>query len=128
MATRRPNNQRRKETLSVETIQLSCTGCSPDILNDTNVIRRMLKRISGLADLTPIYCRIHPFPKQGLTGYIILAESHIAIHTWPEYEFAVLDIQTCNPGIKFQETIPHVKKTLGAKKIKLNHTKLLKRF
>ncbi len=128
MGTQNLPNKRRSAILRVETFQLGCSGCKPDVLNNSDIIRRMLKKVSILANLTPIFCKIHPFPSQGLTGYIILTESHIAIHTWPEYGFATLDIQTCNSRTQLREAIFHIKRTLYARKIKITHTKLLMRF
>lgn len=128
MGTQNLPNKRRSAILRVETFQLGCSGCKPDVLNNSDIIRRMLKKVSSLANLTPIFCKIHPFPSQGLTGYIILAESHIAIHTWPEYGFATLDIQTCKARTQLRKVISHIKRTLCARKIKTTHTKLVKRF
>ena len=112
MVTQSPSYQRRWATLRVETFQLGCSGCKPDVLIDTDTIRRMLKEISSLANLTPIFCKIHPFPSQGLTGYIILAESHIAIHTCPEYEFATFNIQTWKARTQLRKVISYQEHSL----------------
>lgn len=49
------------------------------------------------AKLTEIGCKIHKFKNQGITGVFLLAESHVAIHTWPELNNSLtLDIFVCN--------------------------------
>jgi S-adenosylmethionine decarboxylase len=42
----------------------------------------------------------HQFSPQGVTGVIAIAESHLCIHTWPEYGYAAVDIFTCGEGFK----------------------------
>lgn len=46
-------------------------------------------------------CNIHlsPFLPHGVSGAIIISESHLAIHTWPEYKYASLDIYTCGDSV-----------------------------
>ena len=48
------------------------------------------------AGLTVVGERFHQFEPQGVTGAVILAESHLAIHTWPEIGFVTLDVYVCN--------------------------------
>jgi len=45
--------------------------------------------------LTKIAARYYQFKPYGVTGIILLAESHISIHSWPEHELATIDIYTC---------------------------------
>jgi len=40
-----------------------------------------------------------PLNPHGVSGVIVIAESHLAIHTWPEFNFASIDIYTCGPEI-----------------------------
>ncbi len=40
----------------------------------------------------------HQFSPQGVTGVVAIAESHLCIHTWPEYGYAAVDIFTCGEG------------------------------
>ena len=50
-------------------------------------------RASGL---TVVGDAFHQFTPQGVTGTVLLAESHLAIHTWPEHGFATVDVYVCN--------------------------------
>jgi len=47
-------------------------------------------------ELTPVGECFHQFEPQGVTGTVLLAESHIAIHTWPENGFVTIDVYVCN--------------------------------
>ena len=122
------NKEQTRTTLRVETFELGCSGGKANVLNDSASIREMLLEISRLAGLTPIATRIHRFPSQGLTGYMILAESHISIHTWPEYGFAILDIQTCNAHAKISSAISYIKRHLGLRRIKVARRTLVTRI
>lgn len=76
--------------------ELICEGCSPRLLNDRPKIERLLRHGARIARMRVIHVAVHKFRPQGITGYALLAESHISIHTWPEGGLAVMDIFTCN--------------------------------
>ena len=59
-------------------------------------IDALLRRGAEAAGATILHSHFHSFgPQQGVTGVLLLAESHISIHTWPEYGFAAADIFMC---------------------------------
>ena len=66
-----------------------------DKLNDEAFVRQALVSAAELAGATLIDVRTHAFEPQGITGFALLAESHISIHTWPEHRFAAVDAFTC---------------------------------
>ncbi len=65
------------------------------IIDDPKKIREILVKAVKKANNTPLDVVIHKFEPQGVTGIVLLAESHIAIHTWPEFNYVALDIYTC---------------------------------
>lgn len=56
----------------------------------------------------------HRFNPHGISGAVIIAESHIAIHTWPEYGYAALDVFTCGSDIDPKNIAEAVSETLNA--------------
>ena len=65
-------------------------------LSNRKFIENTLKKIAKACDAQILHIHLHCFDEnQGITGVIVLAESHINIHTWPEVEFAALDIFMC---------------------------------
>ncbi len=64
-------------------------------LNDTSFIKEMLIKAAEEAETTVLNYAEHKFKPQGVTAVVLLAESHISIHTWPEYGYAAIDIYTC---------------------------------
>ena len=57
----------------------------------------------------------HRFNPYGISSMIILAESHLSLHTWPEYHFAAADLFSCNPNIDAQEALVVLKDILKPK-------------
>lgn len=54
----------------------------------------------------------HYFSPQGVSGVVVIAESHIAIHTWPEHEYAAVDIFTCGTTVDPWVAFRHLKESL----------------
>lgn len=69
--------------------------CDPVILNDEGFLKDALKEAAQAAGATVMNVQSQKFEDQGLTAFAILAESHISIHTWPEEQYAGVDIYTC---------------------------------
>jgi S-adenosylmethionine decarboxylase len=71
-------------------------GIAPDLLTEPQLIEQFLLDAALAAGATPIFSKFHQFGKgQGVTGVLLLRESHISIHTWPEYGFAAVDAFMC---------------------------------
>lgn len=70
-------------------------GVSPELLNDLECLRKILLDAAIKAGATIIGDVFHKFSPHGVTGVIAVKESHISIHTWPEFGYAALDIFTC---------------------------------
>lgn len=72
-------------------------------LTDETYIESALTRAAEAADARVLDARLHTFlPSGGVTGVLLLAESHISIHTWPERDYAALDVfmcGDCNPHL-----------------------------
>ena len=73
-------------------------GCPTDepLLTQADALRDLCRRAVDDAGLTIVGDRFFQFEPQGVTGTVLLAESHLAIHTWPESGFVTLDVYVCN--------------------------------
>ena len=70
-------------------------GCDRELLDDLPAIERLLRRAAELAGTTIVAAVFHPFSPQGVTGVVVVEESHLSIHTWPEHGYAAVDFYTC---------------------------------
>lgn len=71
------------------------TQCVPEKLNDEDELVEMLRRAANTCGATLLGVQSHKFHPQGVTAVVMLAESHMSIHTWPEKGECALDIYTC---------------------------------
>ena len=67
----------------------------PCLLDDPDVVRDCLVAACRKGKFSFINLDVHEFSPYGVTGVALLAESHISIHTWPEYAYAAVDVFTC---------------------------------
>jgi S-adenosylmethionine decarboxylase len=74
--------------------------CNPEILKDLNRVKEALVSAAKEARATIIDVSFHEFNPFGISGMVVIAESHLSIHTWPEYAYAAVDIFTCGDAIK----------------------------
>lgn len=73
--------------------------CAPQRLTDVTGLREHCLVAVRNAGLTPVGELFHTFPgSAGITAVVLLAESHMAVHTWPEKRGVTLDIYVCNFG------------------------------
>src|SRR3954451_14783572 len=70
-------------------------GCDSARLDDVDRIAHDMLQAAKMAQTTVVNSHFHKFSPQGVSGVVIIAESHIAIHTWPEVGYAALDMFTC---------------------------------
>ncbi len=70
--------------------------CKPNLLTKQDFLEHMLLEAVEASGSTVLHSFFHVFSENdGITGILALAESHISIHTWPEYSFAAVDIYMC---------------------------------
>ncbi len=83
-------------------------GCKPAILDDLQKIEDTLNYSADLAGATIISSKFHKFSPQGVSGVIVIAESHLSIHTWPELGYAALDLYTCNINMDIDKALDYI--------------------
>ncbi len=87
---------------------LDLHGCPGAALDDLDALRtRLLEavRLSGATILNDVF---HKFSPQGVTGVVVIAESHASVHTWPEHGFAAFDFFTCGARMNAVAAIRHL--------------------
>ena len=90
-------------------------GCDREALDNLEAVQAALVQGAIEAGATVIDKVFHKFAPQGVTGVVIIAESHLSIHTWPEYGYAALDVFTCNTNTEPMKAFKVVTKLLKPK-------------
>lgn len=70
-------------------------GCNPEVLNDLKRIENLMNEAAVAAGATVVQSAFHLFRPHGVSGVVIVQESHLSIHTWPETGYAAVDFYTC---------------------------------
>jgi len=86
-------------------------------------LKRILIAAAKKAKTTPLKISIHKFSPQGMTGVVLLAESHIAFHSWPELNYLALDIFTCGNKAMPRKAMEYLKKELRPMKVEIKEIK-----
>lgn len=86
------------------------------IIEDQEQIKKILIAAVKASKSTPLQTVIHQFSPQGLTGVVLLAESHIAIHAWPEVNYLAIDIFTCGQKAMPDQALDYFKKIFQPEK------------
>ena len=89
-------------------------GCDNETLNDVDLIGAEMIQAAYEAEATVVDRRFHKFAPQGVSGVLILAESHLTIHTWPEHGYAAVDLFTCGDTLEPWKAFDHIKSALKA--------------
>jgi S-adenosylmethionine decarboxylase len=89
--------------------------CDKEVLNDLSFLRDAM--VSTAIDCGAMVMgeSFHRFNPQGVSGVVVIAESHLSIHTWPEYGYAAVDIFTCGTSVEPEKAVEALIEKLGAK-------------
>lgn len=74
--------------------------CNAKTLNDLKRVEEILISAAKEAKATIVETFFHKFSPFGISGVVVIAESHLSIHTWPEYNYAAVDIFTCGESLQ----------------------------
>ncbi len=80
-------------------IMVEFYNCDSELLNDLDYIRDTMLKAARECGATVVKDVFHLFNPHGVSGVVVIAESHLAIHTWPEYGYAAVDLFTCGNEI-----------------------------
>lgn len=90
--------------------------CRTKILDNRKKVQDILVNAAKAAEATIVQSHFHRFSPFGISGVVIIAESHLSIHTWPEYGYAAVDIFTCGDALKPEVAAAYVIEHFHSKK------------
>ena len=93
---------------------VEAAGCDPEILRDPDRMRDILTRAAKQGNLGVRNSFFYKFAPEGVSGVVIVSESHISAHTWPEKGYAALDVYICGDQAKPEIAIQVFLREMGA--------------
>jgi S-adenosylmethionine decarboxylase len=94
---------------------LELKDCNREVLNDLSFLKKLLAEAASEAGATVLGDSFHQFNPHGVSGVVVIAESHLFIHTWPEHGYAAVDIFTCGNTVKPEKAAEMLIRELGSK-------------
>ncbi|MDN5358874.1 MAG: S-adenosylmethionine decarboxylase [Candidatus Diapherotrites archaeon] len=93
---------------------VEAAGCSEEIISDPKKIEQIFKEAARVANMTVKASHFFRFSQGGVSGAVIVAESHISLHTWPEVGYAAIDVYTCGDSDP-EKAVDYILDRIGAK-------------
>jgi len=88
--------------------------CDKEVLDDLGFLKECLNEAAIQCGATVVGESFYHFSPQGVSGVVNIAESHIAVHTWPEYRYAAVDVFTCGSDVDPEKAARLIIERLGA--------------
>ena len=92
-------------------------GCDPRVLSDVRRMEELFLAAAHRSHATVIESHFHAFEPQGVSGVVIISESHFAVHAWPEHDYAAVDIFTCGDVIDFDAAVESLRRDLHSEQM-----------
>ena len=89
--------------------------CNKEVLNDLGYLRDAMVTAAVNCGAEVLGESFHHFSPQGVSGVVVIAESHLSIHTWPEYGYAAVDIFTCGTAVEPEKAVETLIEKLGSR-------------
>lgn len=98
-------------------------GCPPEALSHQEEVRENMVAAALEAGAEVRETVFHQFSPQGVSGVVVISESHLAIHTWPEYGYAAVDVFTCGQSVDPWISCQYLKNALLARSMSAREIK-----
>ncbi|KAA3599307.1 MAG: adenosylmethionine decarboxylase [Calditrichaeota bacterium] len=93
------------------------------LLEKVDLVQEKILEVAKKSSLNILKTAFHQFEPEGVTGILLLTESHLSIHTWPEKNLVTLDLFSCNDDFDFESFLELLKDTFKANEINFSETK-----
>lgn len=98
-------------------------GCDFNLLNDLKKVEEIMVNAALEAGAEVREYTFHKFSPQGVSGVVVISESHLAIHTWPELGYAAVDVFTCGDRVNPWDAADYLKEMFGAQHMEAQEVK-----
>ena len=115
-----PHRQSARSGQTRRHVLIDAWGSPADRLDDAEGIRSLLEQVVDTLGATLLDLSLRRFSPQGVTAVAMLAESHLAVHTWPELNYFAADLFYCGAGDS-EKAVQMLVDTLGAVEVRQRH-------
>jgi S-adenosylmethionine decarboxylase len=99
------------------------SGCDRSLLDNFELLEEYLNEAVRRSGATIVESVFHRYNPQGVSGVVVIAESHCSIHTWPEYGYAAVDFFTCGQSIDPGRAHRYIEQMLAAEDSQIRELK-----
>lgn len=96
---------------------VEASGCDPEVISKVERVEQILTRAAEVAGVQIWAISFHRFSPVGVSGVVVISESHLSVHTWPETGYVALDIYTCGEDAKPEAAVEYALGEFGAKNV-----------
>ncbi len=94
-------------------------SCNRQKIDNLDYLETIMSQAAEIAGATVLKTAFQDFNPQGVSGVVVIAESHLTVHTWPEYGYAALDIFTCGSTVDPWKAAGFLKQELEAEEMEI---------
>ncbi|PYN98545.1 MAG: S-adenosylmethionine decarboxylase proenzyme [Candidatus Rokuibacteriota bacterium] len=95
---------------------LELFDCDSESINNLEAVKSSLIEAAKRAQATIVDVVFHEFNPFGISGVVVIAESHLSIHTWPEYRYAAVDVFSCGEVLQPEIAVNYLVEQFGAER------------
>jgi S-adenosylmethionine decarboxylase len=91
--------------------------CDPKALDNVERVRDIMVDAAVKAGAEVREVAFHKFSPQGVSGVVVISESHLAVHTWPEFGYAAVDVFTCGSAVNPWDAVNSIAESFSSKQV-----------
>jgi len=93
---------------------VEASGCDPKIIASVEKVQQILVKAAEISGAQVWSVSFSKFPPYGVSGVVVISESHISTHTWPEYRYGAMDFYTCGDNVDPEKGLIYAVEAFGA--------------
>jgi len=115
-----PTNLRQDDTRALGThLLVELHGCEPRTLERVSEVAHALVRAAHASKAQIVSHFFHEFEPYGVSGVVVIAESHYTIHTWPEHRYAAVDLFFCSESVEAERALEVLRETFKPERVEV---------
>jgi len=92
-------------------------NCCENLIDNIEFIREAMITSAEIAGATVVAEKFHKFYPIGVSGVVIISESHLSVHAWKEFSYCAVDIFVCDSSLRLKDSLMYLKKMFKAEKV-----------